>query len=264
MELRPMQTALLAGRAASRWATSTSTTASKPSIPLSIYSSPFFRSFSSTRPALQEAEATAPLPSGGMAGYFSKQRAQQQQQQQRQAQQGQQPQNQQSSSPSLKPQRNSIFPDSPSDLNRPWATRPSNAQVVPTRARGKSNDVIGDLGLSDYLHPDLTDLEKSNKGPYYERPIDVKYRLRPVVGRTVELSAGNDNSARNLDFAKALARLDMNIKVNRVAQDARRQRFHERNGLKKKRLRSERWRRRFMDGFRATCKRVTELAKQGW
>lgn len=250
MELRPVQTALLAGRAASRWATSTSTTASKPSIPLSIYSSPFYRSFSSTRPAFQEAEATAPLPSGGMAGYFSKQRAQQQQQ--RQEQQGQQP------------QRNSIFPNTPSDLKNPWNTRPSNAQVVPTRARSKTNEVIGDLGLNDYLNPELSDLEKSQKAPLYERPIDVKYRLRPVVGRTVELSTGNDNAARNLDFAKALARLDMNIKVNRVAQDVRRQRFHERNGLKKKRLRSERWQRRFMDGFRATCKRVSELARQGW
>lgn len=263
MELRPMQTALLAGRAASRWATSTSTTASKPSLSLSIYSSPFYRSFSSTRPALQEAEATAPLPGGSMASYFSKQRAQQQQQQ-RQEQQGQQPQTQQSSSPSPQATKNSIFPDSPSDLKTPWATRPSNAQVVPTRARARTNEVIGDLGLNDYLNPQLSDIEKSQKTPIYERPIDVKYRLRPVVGRTVELSTGNDNAARNLDFAKALARLDMNMRVNRVAQDVRRQRFHERNGLKKKRLRSERWRRRFMDGFRATCKRVSELAGQGW
>lgn len=261
MELRPMRTALLAGRAASRWATSTSTTASKTSIPLAIYSSPVYRSFSSTRPALQEAEATAPLPGGGMAGYFSRQRAQQRQQRQ----QGREPQAQQSPSSSPQPRTNSIFSDSPSDLNRPWATRPSNAQVVPTLARGRSNDVIGELGLGDQFMPQLTDIEKQTKEGYYERPIDVKYRLRPVVGRTVELSAGKDDrSERHIDFAKALARLDMNVKINRVAMDARRQRFHERNGLKRKRLKSERWQRRFMDGFRATCKRVGELARQGW
>lgn len=264
MVLRPMRTALLAGRAASRWATSTSATALKPSTSLSFHYLPVYRSFSSTHSALQEAEATAPLPGGGMAGYFSQQRAQQQQQQQ-QRQQGQRPQTQRSSSPSINSQMKSIFSDKPSDLNRPWATRPSNAQVVPTRARGRSNDVIGELGLGDQFMPQLTDIEKQTREGFYERPIDVKYRLRPVVGRTVELSTGKDDrSARHVDFAKALARLDMAVRVNRVAQDVRRQRFHERNGLKRKRLKSERWRRRFMDGFRATCQRVSELARQGW
>jgi predicted transcriptional regulator len=51
---------------------------------------------------------------------------------------------------------------------------------------------------------------------------------------------------------------------NRVKRDFQMQRFHERGGLKRKRLKSERWRARFKIGFDATCKRVTELTKKGW
>lgn len=153
----------------------------------------------------------------------------------------------------------------------PWASRRhSNAQVVPARpSLISSKGLVDDLGINDPLRPDMSDLEQQRKGAFFERPIDVKYRLRPVVGRTVELTTGAQaaeglNASRNVDFAKALGRLDMQVKVNRIKADANRQRFHERNGLKKKRLRSERWQRRFMDGFRATCRRVSELAKQGW
>ncbi|KAJ4420531.1 hypothetical protein N0V82_004304 [Gnomoniopsis sp. IMI 355080] len=127
---------------------------------------------------------------------------------------------------------------------------------------------LGDLGLADQIRPELTDMERQMQGAYYERPIDVKYRLRPVIGRTVELtsagSAVNGAAGRNIDFAKALVRLEMSVKVNRVKADSNAQRFHERPGLKRKRLLRERWVRRFKDGFKANCKRVTELAKQGW
>ena len=46
--------------------------------------------------------------------------------------------------------------------------------------------------------------------------------------------------------------------------DSTRQRFHERGGLKRKRLRRERWRRRFMEGFKGTVGRVKGLRNQGW
>lgn len=264
MELRPAQTALLAGRTASRWATLTSITAPRPSVPLSIYSSSFSRSFSSTRARLQEAEAAVPLPGGGMAGYH-RQRTQRQQEAQQQQQQ-QAPEETRGQPPRI----NSLFApssSSPSDYRQPWVNRPSNAQIVPPSARGSEQDIIKELMNSDPNKPHLSDMEKQLKG-FYERPIDVKYRLRPVVGRTVELttagSVANGKSGRNIDFAKALARLDMQVKVNRVKNDVARQRFHERNGLKRKRLRTERWQRRFKDGFKATCRRVSELARQGW
>jgi hypothetical protein len=51
---------------------------------------------------------------------------------------------------------------------------------------------------------------------------------------------------------------------NSVRRDFNKQKFHERPGLKRKRLKSERWRARFKTEFAATCKRVTELTRKGW
>lgn len=82
-------------------------------------------------------------------------------------------------------------------------------------------------------------------------------RLRPSTGRTVYRSG-------NVDVARSFQVLNRLVKVNRVKQDFQRQRFHERPGLKRKRQRSERWRRRFQHGFRAVVHRVVELRNQGW
>jgi hypothetical protein len=54
------------------------------------------------------------------------------------------------------------------------------------------------------------------------------------------------------------------VRKNRIKMEVAMQRFHERPGLKRKRLRRERWRKRFKEGFVATIKRVKELRKQGW
>lgn len=51
---------------------------------------------------------------------------------------------------------------------------------------------------------------------------------------------------------------------NRVAADFQKQRFHERPGLKKKRLAMLSWRRKFRTGMQATVKRVKTLSAQGW
>jgi small subunit ribosomal protein MRP21 len=42
------------------------------------------------------------------------------------------------------------------------------------------------------------------------------------------------------------------------------ERNHERQGMKRKRLKMERWQRRFRTGFNAAAKRVVELKGQGW
>ncbi|KAH7047612.1 hypothetical protein B0J12DRAFT_667590 [Macrophomina phaseolina] len=82
-------------------------------------------------------------------------------------------------------------------------------------------------------------------------------RLGPMVGRSVPIRD-------NMDLAKGLRQLDIICARNRVRQDFNKQRFHERPGLKRKRLASERWRRRFMEGFKATVSRVQYLKRQGW
>lgn len=82
-------------------------------------------------------------------------------------------------------------------------------------------------------------------------------RLGPMVGRSIAIRD-------NMDLAKGLRQLDITCARNRVRGDFNKQKFHERPGLKKKRLASERWRKRFMDGFKATVQRVQYLKRQGW
>jgi small subunit ribosomal protein MRP21 len=81
-------------------------------------------------------------------------------------------------------------------------------------------------------------------------------RLKPSTGRTV--------FARDKDFGRALKTLQGLVTRNGLARLERQQRFHERPGLKRKRLKSERWRARFKTGFGAFVGRVRELTNQGW
>jgi small subunit ribosomal protein MRP21 len=82
-------------------------------------------------------------------------------------------------------------------------------------------------------------------------------RLSPATGRTVEIGG-------TIDIGKGFRLLEQSCSRNKVRADFTRQRFHERGGLKRKRLRRERWRRKFMEGFKATVVRVKQLQRQGW
>ncbi len=84
-------------------------------------------------------------------------------------------------------------------------------------------------------------------------------RSRPSVGRTIEVVP-----EKGVDFGRALRNLEISCSVNRVNKDLQRQRFHERPGMKRKRLKSERWRKMFKESFRATVMRVKEMRRKGW
>lgn len=84
-------------------------------------------------------------------------------------------------------------------------------------------------------------------------------RLGPSVGRSVAVEP-----ERGIDLGRAFRNLDINCARNTVKGDFMRQRFHERPGLKRKRLRSTRWRRRFKEGFRAMVGKVEEMRRSGW
>ena len=84
-------------------------------------------------------------------------------------------------------------------------------------------------------------------------------RLNPTYGRSVELDA-----KRGRDIVRGIGMLGSLIARNKVKNDFMRQRYHERGGLKRKRLASERWRARFKQGFRDITGRVTELTRKGW
>jgi small subunit ribosomal protein MRP21 len=85
----------------------------------------------------------------------------------------------------------------------------------------------------------------------------VAMRLRPSTGRSIPIGMG-------IDIGKGFRLLEQSCARNKVRSDFTAQRFHERPGLKRKRLRRQRWRKRFMEGFRATVGRVKQLRNQGW
>ncbi|KAF2091746.1 hypothetical protein K490DRAFT_61175 [Saccharata proteae CBS 121410] len=84
-------------------------------------------------------------------------------------------------------------------------------------------------------------------------------RVGPSVGKSVSL-----NTNRGQSFADGLRLLDTLVARNGVRYDLKKQAFHERPGLKRKRLARERWRKRFMTGFKQVVSRVQRLRKQGW
>lgn len=91
-----------------------------------------------------------------------------------------------------------------------------------------------------------------------------RVRCAPVTGRTIFLEGNmrQQGSANNPEHAFALLR--RTVSNGQIKTLWHRQRFHERPGLRRKRLKSERWRKRFKHGFQATTTRVRELTKQGW
>lgn len=82
--------------------------------------------------------------------------------------------------------------------------------------------------------------------------------LNASTGRSITVATGN------IDVSRGFRMLEQSCARNRVKNNFMQQRFHERGGLKRKRLRRERWRRKFMEGFRSTVDRVKALRKQGW
>ncbi len=89
------------------------------------------------------------------------------------------------------------------------------------------------------------------------RPKEKHLRLVPSTGRSVYVTA-------NVDAPRAFQLMNALCRQNSVAADFRQQRFHERGGLKRKRLRRTRWRKKFKAGFQAAAARVRELSRQGW
>lgn len=67
-----------------------------------------------------------------------------------------------------------------------------------------------------------------------------------------------------LPLGRALGYMKQKLMVEQVKATLRAQRFHERPGLRRKRLKSERWRKRFMEGFRHMVVKVKKMKAQGW
>ncbi|KAK0721962.1 hypothetical protein B0T26DRAFT_700806 [Lasiosphaeria miniovina] len=107
-----------------------------------------------------------------------------------------------------------------------------------------------DAGMMEFKTSDFLKKYNMEKG-------DINVRLKPSTGRSVPVMGP-------IDASRALRLLNRICLQNSVRRDSAKQKFHERPGLKRKRLRRERKRTRFIEGFRAVCTRVAELRRQGW
>lgn len=114
------------------------------------------------------------------------------------------------------------------------------------------------MDISGMLDP--MDRFKKSTGPVkLQMPEPLAVRLTPSLGRTVRI----DNN-KGMDVGRAFRQLDIAVSRNKVRADFAKQRFHERPGLRRKRLKSERWRKKFKEGFRGMVKMVSAMKKKGW
>ncbi|KAH8172254.1 ribosomal protein s21 domain-containing protein [Sarocladium implicatum] len=125
---------------------------------------------------------------------------------------------------------------------------------TPSKPSGTTN-ILSFLNERQSIHN--LDVQSSNP---LDRP---KVRTEAVTGRTifVKNSFGPNTAPTG---PQAINSLNMLVKKQGIKSKFHYQRFHERRGMKKKRLRMERWRKQFKAGFRETVKRVMELKRQGW
>ena len=91
------------------------------------------------------------------------------------------------------------------------------------------------------------------------RPLPPPVRLDAFIGRSQ-----NVDPQKGMDLSRALRSMEIKLAVNRVRADFNYQRFHERPGLKRKRLKSQRWRKRFKEGFKAVVGKVQDMRRRGW
>lgn len=189
----------------------------------------------------------------------------------------------------------------PVSTERPRATRTpfpsrapaSSAEVAPnadlppppppqaeSRSNSRSNTSSQEMAATEHKYDarspilNLADLIGKSAERYVDSIEDPtsqhRVHTRPTTGRTVFLEhAGRGSAASKQGLSATSAQHAFQV-LNRTIKDQKiktlhyRQRFHERKGMMRKRLRMERWRTRFKKGFKATTSRVLELKKQGW
>ncbi|KIW66352.1 hypothetical protein PV04_05688 [Phialophora macrospora] len=84
----------------------------------------------------------------------------------------------------------------------------------------------------------------------------ISLRLRPTLGRTVDGLHG--------DPTRGFRQLERKCMENNVKGDMRSQEKHIRRGQRRKNIRILRWRRLFMQGFKAELATIHRMRRQGW
>ena len=140
--------------------------------------------------------------------------------------------------------------------------RPSSLGLA-QEAYAKQGDIAGRMVMpSDYGLPETT-VSASHKiadainyippKPRATRTI----RSHPRLGRAIEIQSRTD-LARGFDLLHRL------VRSNNIKFDQRRQRYHERPGIKRKRLRRQRWRARFKQNFHNAVEKIKKMKRMGW
>ncbi|KAH6066200.1 hypothetical protein HBI67_121220 [Parastagonospora nodorum] len=128
--------------------------------------------------------------------------------------------------------------------------------------RGPPKLNFDDMSLpTDMLDPNLSNKpsEAASLAIQQQETFANYPRLNPTYGRLVELDV-----SRGRDLVRGIGMLGSLVTRNKVKHEMFRQKYHERGGLKRKRLASERWRARFKKGFKDVTRRVSELTAKGW
>ncbi|KAI9799476.1 MAG: hypothetical protein M1833_003998 [Piccolia ochrophora] len=158
----------------------------------------------------------------------------------------------------------------------------SGLQSSPERqaSRNKSNPLFDPRGNSgtDLLHffresnkrgsPSTRDAisrmetPRSGMGPLAPpraAPAPPPIRLSPALGRSVAMEG-----ERGRDLGRALTLLNIRCAQEVIKGDSMQQRFHERPGKKRKRIKSATWRKSFLKGFRDVVYKVQDMKRKGW
>jgi ribosomal protein S21 len=114
-------------------------------------------------------------------------------------------------------------------------------------------------GLQNVHFPAVTSavLEPARPKPRLITELDI--HVKPRTGRSVVVDPKKAD-----DLGAKLRSLEYLCVRNRVKADFNMQKFHERPGLKRKRLASQRWRRNFRGRLNGVISRVNDLRVQGW
>jgi small subunit ribosomal protein MRP21 len=153
--------------------------------------------------------------------------------------------------------RGSSVTDAINAFQQPASWTQPRQQGRPSVKASQTDDLLFPPPRAEGLVPDTASQLAPMARPRVLHELNI--HLSPGTGRTIEVDENNPT-----DLGLRLRQLEMLVARNKIRLDIRRQKFHERGGLKRKRLASERWRRRFRTGFNKTVTRVQELRRKGW
>ncbi|KAF8416167.1 hypothetical protein EV426DRAFT_434784 [Tirmania nivea] len=131
------------------------------------------------------------------------------------------------------------------------ASHSSRGRHSPTSSQ---HILLSNLGLSSPSSTGTSFFDQALGGPPPIADTARVPRMGPTAGRSVLVQG---------DVTVAFTRLKSLVQANRVRSDLMKQRFHERPGLKKKRLKRERHRRRFKEAFKRMVGVVLDMKNRG-